>query len=305
MRQILNERHAQKEEVASNLDILRELNKREALNEEFIEELKKLEAKHKGVEIVLEHIHKYAKDHWFYMTDLSLDYYGILTCDLLLATAAGIYTFEINYYDGLFEFKDKQSTINGRKLNHNPTKHAQTVSSQLNSLAMMESVDLKVQGAAVFPSFDNKIMIADEVQNIEIVTSDQFKHYLDEIVQADKNYEKQPVIEPQHIRWLAKIDRNFPNWSVKISDDIRANIRPGITCCHCDSFDVNIGDPYISCDCGMHESLEEAIVRTVCEYGVLNNDKQLYPPDLLDFFDYQITIDNLTKYLDKHFTPVA
>jgi len=291
MRKIYNERHVQKEEMATNLDILRELNKRHALDDNLHEELLYLEAKERGLNIVLDYVSHYAKEHWLYMMDVSLDAYNILTCDLLLVTSAGAYTFETNHYYEDFEFADAA------------VKKAQSIASQLKSLSLMNSMPLNVQGAAVFTGTNTLDIEDNATKNIDILTEKELDEYLRKIVQKDNNYQGPAMNSGSHLRWFGEIDRHHPAWQMTITDEIKNNIQKGILCSHCGSFNVALGDPYISCDCGMHESLEEAIVRTICEYGVLNNDLELSVPELLDFFDHQISEDDLYQYLDKHFTP--
>jgi len=293
MRKIYNERHVQKEEMAADLDILRELNKRQTLDETLFKKLVHLESKAAGIYIVLDRIHDYAKDHWLYMTDVALDSYNILNCDLLLVTSAGAYTFEINHYYEGFEFANAS------------VKKSRNLASQLKSLSLMNSINLNVQGAAVFTESEVLKLKDNEIKNIDILTTKQLDYYLSKIIQEENDYQGPPMNSEQHLSWFGKIDRHLPAWQMTISDEIKNNIQKGILCSHCGSFGVAIGDSYISCDCGVYESLEEAIVRTICEYGVLNNGLELSVPELLDFFDYQISEDKLYKYLDKHFTPIA
>lgn len=54
----------------------------------------------------------------------------------------------------------------------------------------------------------------------------------------------------------------------------------------------------------MYESREEAIIRTICEYGVLNFDKALTTGKLLDFLNNQISRTNLLKVLKENFEMV-
>lgn len=299
-----NERHVEIEEVASNLDVLRELNKRGALDEELTSELKRLEAKNLGLKTVMNHLKKYAKEHWMYMTGVSLDHYNILNCDLLLMTSTHLYTLEINHYDGLFEFRNRNSLLNGETLEQHPIQMAQGVTSQIKSNARMASIHLDVKGAAIFSGPKNNIRIQDEVDDIEIVAANQLDHFIKKIVQEEKQHKNATKINPMHISWLAGIDRHHPVWTLKIPDEIKETAQLGIACSQCENFDVEIGERYVSCACGELESLEEAIVRTICDYGVLNNEKDLYPPDLHLFFDNQIPMKLIEKYLEKHFMPI-
>lgn len=302
-----NERHMEIDEMATDLDILRELNKRGALDEELTRDLARLEAKDKGLEIVLKQFEKYGRDHWFYMTNVSLDHYNILNCDLLVATSIKVYTLEINYYDGMFEFKNRDSFLNGDTLEQQPIQMAQSVTSQLKSVGVMSSVpiDVEVAGAAIFPSPNNKLQIYDEVTDIEIVSSKQLVNFIKEMAKEEIQQNKKLELNPMLLSWVGRIDRHHPQWKLKIADEIKESIQLGVTCSYCESFDVNIGEVFIACDCGGWESLEEATVRTICEYGVLNNDKNLFPPDLYHFFDKQVPLEYIEDCLEKHFTPVG
>lgn len=304
MRKIYNERHLEKEEYATNLDVLRELDKRTELNEYFSTMLQQLEAKETGVNKVLKLIHYYAKEHWFYMTDLALDAHEMIGCDLLLMTRAGIYSFEINDYEGVFEIEDSVCKLNGQKFDGHPIEKINQITSQLKKDAVKNAVQINIQGAALFPNPHNEVISEQKNEAIEIVTADQLDNYLKRIIQEEKDYNGPAMNRPMHLSWLGQIDRHFPMQPMEVPTGIHQHLYKGIVCCHCGSFEINIGDPYISCACGMHESFEEAIVRTICEYGVLNNDKPLEVYNLLHFFDYQISKEHLMKSLDKHFTPI-
>lgn len=302
MRKIANERHAAIENLASDLDILGELDKRGALDEELKKELEFLKRKDKGLQIVLELLEKYAKEHWMYIIDLSLDYHNILNCDLLLLTSTDVHTFEINHYEGLYEYKNRNDYLNGKKLERHPITMAQKVRSQIKSTSMMESIHLNVKGAAIFTGSDNKLEIHDEVKDVKVVTHEQLEDFIKRIAQEEKK--QASTVEMKHLRWLAKIDRYHPIWPAPISNEIRENIRLGIACSYCEGFDVEIGEVFIACPCGGWESLEEATVRTICDYGVLNNGKDLSPLELHHFFNEQVSIEHIEKYLKKHFEPV-
>lgn len=305
MRKMYNERHVEIEETASNLDVLRELNKRKALDEALSRELQRLEAKDRGLEMVLMHLNKYSKEHWVYMTNVSLDHYNIFNSDLILMTSTHLYTLEINHYEGLFELKNGNSLLNKERLEQHPILMAQSVTSQIKSMALMESINLKVKGAAIFSNPKNNIRIQEEMDDIEIVSAQQLDHFIKRIVQEEKQHKNITKINPRHTSWLARIDRHYPFWTLEIPGEIKEKAQRGIACSQCENFDIEIGKHYVSCPCGKLESLEESIVRTICDYGVLNNEKDLYPPELHLFFDNQIPIDLIDKYLEKHFTPVG
>ena len=55
----------------------------------------------------------------------------------------------------------------------------------------------------------------------------------------------------------------------------------------------------------MSEPRENAIVRTICEYGVIHFDKDLAITDILDFFNRDYSRGTIVKYLDKYFTQIS
>jgi len=304
MRKIDNERHIEIENSASNLEILQELNKRGALDKELVIELKRLEAKDRGLKTVLNQLNQFGKKHWVYMTNVSLDSYNIFNCDLLLMTSTHLYPLEINYYDGLFEFKENSSLLNGKEMEQLPIESTQSVAALLNAFTTISLIDLDVKGTAIFPSSTNQIRIYDEVTEIEIINAEQLNAFIKQMIREEEKSNKFRKINPMHIRWLKKLDRDQPIWTIKVSDEMKKHIHPGIACKFCDNFNITIGKQFISCPCGKCEPLEEAIVRTICEYGILNYEKSLYPPDLHLFFDNQISMEQIEKCLIKHFTPV-
>lgn len=55
----------------------------------------------------------------------------------------------------------------------------------------------------------------------------------------------------------------------------------------------------------MHEPRENAIIRTICEYGVIHHNKDLTVSELVKFFDGDISKQTLRKYLNTYFTRIG
>ena len=69
----------------------------------------------------------------------------------------------------------------------------------------------------------------------------------------------------------------------------------------CRSFDIEHSKHYIHCDCGSHESREEAIVRSACEYGVLTYDRNFSTGDISEFIGREASSSYIQRILAKHF----
>lgn len=306
MNKIHNERHMQMDNMASTLDILRELNRREALDEEWKKQLAHLEAKEKGLQIVMTVLERYAKDHWGYMTEVVLDHYGYVHCNLLVMTSTHVYTMEINHYDGAYEFKEGTSYLDGEPIDKEPIIMARSVSSQLRSNIKFcyMPIHLKVTGAAIFTNPDYTVEIHDNVTDIEVVTREHLVDFIQQMVRDEKEHGGIEDIIPNNISWVIRIDRHHPFRPFIVPRELKRKMRKGVTCVHCESFDVKVGEVFTGCKCGGMEFTEQAIVRSICQYGILNLEKELDTHELYHFFDKQVSLEQIEEHLAKHFEPV-
>ena len=102
-----------------------------------------------------------------------------------------------------------------------------------------------------------------------------------------------------HYSWIARIDRHHPCIPIEIPDTVLKNVVPGMVCNHCHGFNVEIGEILMTCECGGWDLVEDAILRTVFEYTVLARGEKVDIPSLLEFFNNQISKEQLDKLLDK------
>lgn len=306
MKKMFNERHMKIDNSASHLDILRELNKRGALDEDLNNYLKHLDGKEKGLKIVMDVLEKYAKEHWIYMTDVALDHYGYVHCNLMVMTSTHLYTLEINHFEGDYTFKEGVSYLNGEQIDKEPLLMVQSVSSQLKSNIKFCHVPIKLQvtGAAIFTHTDCTIDIQDETKKTEIVMSHQIENFVKKMVRDEKKAGGKLDIIPNHISWLIRIDRHHPYHQLNVPDHIIERVQSGVTCIHCESFDVQVGEIFSVCACGGTEFAEQTIVRTICDYGVINQNKELDSHELHHFFNNQVSLKQIKEQLNRYFVPI-
>lgn len=295
-RQIVRNEHPIK------LEILRELNKRDALNEDLLSEWQRLESGFAGEQKVLNFIQEFGEEHWAVIKNVWLDYYGKFECDLLLITNTKVHPLEIKNYTGKFEFQNNQCLINGKKISHNAITQAQKTATNLEQIFQNSNHNLTVQGALIFIGQHNEVLVHDKVDTIEIIRPNQLRNYIWELVKEEKNYYGPSIDTESVIEQLERFEADNPFMGHEISDEIKGRACKGICCSHCGNFQIDTTKAYISCPCGMYEPRENAIVRTICEYGVIHSDKDLRTTNLLGFFGGDISRRTLQKYLNKHFT---
>ena len=160
---------------------------------------------------------------------------------------------------------------------------------------------MKVQGTLLFVGEHNTVEVQNQVHDIQIVMRNQIRHHIWKISSDERNLQGPGLNVEACVQWLEQFETENPFGPEPVSPDISAKLRKGVCCSYCGSFNVETNKSYITCPCGMYEPRENAIVRTICEYGVIHFDKELNTTELLDFFGGDISRSNLTLYLNKYF----
>jgi hypothetical protein len=292
----------------TRLDLLRELHTREALAGEKVlrQELQRLERGAEGEEILLDYFKKYGEEHWTVMKNIWLEFEGIFECDFLLLTAYNLHALEVKNYTGTFELKNNIGRINGTKYSKHPLTQGQNLVFNLEKLLAGTPGEMKVKGAVTFVGADNTVNIYDEVEDIQVIRRNKLRKYIYGIANAERYTNGYPLDQEKIIQTIKKYEIECPYPPEKdIPKEVFEKVRGGIYCCHCSNFNVKIGVKYVSCSCGMHEPRDEAIVRTICEYGVLHYKEDFTSSKLVKFFNGDISRSNIIKILNKYFEKIG
>lgn len=287
----------------TQLDVLREINKRNGLdhNKELQDDLARLERGLAGEEILIDYLRKHGEEDWVFLRNIWFDYFGKFESDILLITEAEMHTFEVKNFSGIFELKNNLGTINDIEMGKHPISQAQKAMISLNGMFKYSAPSPNIIGNVLFASADNQVKIHDSKSKINIVKRDRLQEYIWEISQTERNYQRKRIDIYKVLNVLNKheIRNQFPAKELFLK--LENHIQPGITCCYCGGFNPKITKSYIICDCGMHEPRDEAIVRTICEYGIMNFNKDLTTTELTVFFNKQISRSNVSKILNQYF----
>lgn len=291
----------------NRLEYLRELDKREALKgqDELKQEFVRLETGVLGEQAVLDYLEKFGNENWIILKNVWLNHYGQFEIDILLITLTGIYIFEVKNYAGKFEYKDNQCFINGEPTGNNIIAQGQRAVTKLEKILKESSFYPKVRGAIVFTGEHCTIDIQDEVSGVDVFMSNELRNYIWKITQDDYNYYGEPINVDRLLRIISKAESTNQFKSSEIPPEIISNTKKGIRCSKCGKFGLEVGRKYISCKCGMHENRDEAIVRTICEYGVLHYQEDLTTTELTDFFGGEVARNSVLIRLDNHFDKIG
>lgn len=293
------------DQLPSRLEVLREYDKRHALNDKYKDELRRLEAGHRGEMLVLEYLNEYGLPHWKVIKNIWLEHYGIFECDLLLITGINWHPFEIKHYSGQYELKDMQWSCYGKLLPNNPISQSQKVLIHFYNLASENQLPVNIKGSIIFTGEHFDLKIVGSVADLEIITLNQLRDYIQDIAWKEKNTYSKKIDVDSIMNFIEKYETTNPFPAEDLYEALGDKLTKGVKCCHCGTFDVNFHRTYVSCSCGMHEPHEMAIVRTICEYGVIHFNKELVISEVVEFFDGDYSKTTIRKYLNKHFERIG
>lgn len=258
-----------------------------------------------GEETVLQYLQEYGRKNWIIVRNLWMNYFGPFENDLTLFTGHKMYTFEIKHFKGEYTYNNGLSKIDGVRRNINPIHQARRNCSNVQEIVNETSVNVPVEGALIFSGMDNFVEIQSEVTDLEIIPRNYLYTYIRKIVQEEKNHRGRSLNFQMLMAQLEKYEIEKRFIPEPLSKDDMLRIKRGIYCAHCKSYDIQIRKHIVTCRCGFIENREEATVRTICDYGVLNYDKELTRKELLVFFNGQVSKTYLVNILNKHFIRVS
>ena len=291
----------------TRLEIFCELDKREGLvrDKKLREEYLRLKKGAEGELALVHYLKKYGEEHWVILRNVWLDFYGEFEIDLLLITRAGLYAFEVKNYTGKLELVHSRCLMNGHTIGQNPFSQAQKVPIQLEKLFLHQPNPPKIQGVLIFIGENNRVELQDQVSGIQVLCRNELMHYIWQIAREERNYLGYPVEVDEVLQALNPYEIGKPSKEKEMPMIAKEKLKKGVCCCHCGSFDVRSNNTHVICPCGMYEPREEAIVRTICEYGVINNEQNLTTSELTKFFGGFVTGKTISRYLNKHFDRIG
>ena len=259
----------------------------------------------KGESHVVKILKEFGSKHWIYLQNVWLDKNGRYESDIIVITNVGIYIFEVKNYEGNFVYDNGDCKINNYDLTENCIAQTNRAYKKMQSICSDTFIKAKTHGAIIFIGEYNPVEIKSPISNIKVVKRSGLKSYIQQMIEEERNFHERQIDIDSLMQQLNKYCIPDPFRFNPLSDEEFTNIRTGICCSRCQNFSLDItGEHYFRCECGMEESLEEAVIRTICEYGSLRYDKNLVVTKLLDFINHQTSLSNLYRILNKHFARI-
>lgn len=126
-----------------------------------------------------------------------------------------------------------------------------------------------------------------------------------EMKREEQNFRGSGWEEGAVLNKLAPYQIANPYQNKPISKETLDAMWPGICCSRCAGFLLEKKGGYFICSCGVHEPRDHAILRTICEYGLLYPNENFKTANLLEFFGGELSKVTLLKVLNKYFKRVG
>lgn len=258
-----------------------------------------------GETTVIDYLQTYGKKHWIVLKNFWQNYSGRFETDIILFTRHKGYAIEIKNYKGEYSYNDGIIKINGRIRSANPFHQARRAYTNLENICLDHSYPTKFQGVVIFAGVDNHVEIHSEMTDLEIIPRTRLLTFIEKIVKEEEQYTGEPLNIKKIIHYLEKYETKNDYLPVPMNQEKMSTVRKGISCMNCQSYSVINKKHKVVCKkCKNIEIREEAVVRSICEYGILNFKSHLTMKGLLDFFAGQLSRSYLTKIIKKHFEVV-
>lgn len=304
---IIHQTMLQKElaKLPNVLDFKRAVVHREIKNsKEILDQIRRLEVGMAGENLLIQKLEEFGKTDWTIIRNLRLKDFSTFEMDLVLLTRSCVYLFEVKNYTGSFEFNQGNSYFNGIELNSNIIQQTRNAFVNLKNICSEYSRNIRIKGILVFIGENNQASIQSDTGDIRVLKLTDLHAFIREITE-EENLNRFPTFDIEgllaHLETFEITNNYLP---VPLTAEEIELARGGISCSRCLSYDVTISRNYIKCSCGLHEPREEAMVRTICEYGMLTYDRNLIKGEILKFLGEDSSDRYLRNILNQHFTSV-
>jgi hypothetical protein len=191
--------------------------------------------------------------------------------DSLVISQHAVHSFELKYHEGDFYFDkdDFYYASSGKKIKnpvHQLIRSETLLQNMLNNLGCQLPLDFKL--VFTHPEF----FLYQAPKDLRIIYHPQLHRFL------KKFHSKQSKLNSRHTKLAEKlveahISKSPFSHIPKFSYD---NLKKGVTCGSCESFNVaDEGKKLVCRDCGCEEDIETAVVRSVKEFQVLFPERKV------------------------------
>lgn len=267
-----------------------------------VQNLKRLAAGYAGECEFDDWLSNYGRPHWKIFKDIWIDAGGTTQVDTLLVTGEGVYVFDVKNYSGALEFVDGKWFSSGKRLNKDIFIQLKRSMEKVSLMHYRMGRPGGLYSSIVFINEHNDVKIVDDV-DIEVTMRNDIKRKIHKIAD-EENWNGSLDIE-EVARAIETFIIPCPYSPRELEAAEFDLLRRGICCAECSGFDIAVNRYHVRCGCGHSEAKEKAVLRTICEYGVLRHDRELKLEEVYRFLGGVTSKKHLSKVLRRNFKLIS
>lgn len=286
----------------STLQYLEILNRRNGLTQKQQFNLKLQQRGFLGEKELYRLLMKHGQRNWAVSHDLWLGVGGSTQIDLLLVTRSGLLVIDAKNYEGHYSHINGQAMINGKQVNHDIFTQLNRSVEKVKEMCKQLGYNGTVKGRVVFVNADSQLQVEGGVAELALNRAGLINllQQIDESEVISMPANLNPFQLQKLVLERFKIDSPYPPKS--LSHDEVSFLKPGLCCQECMNFELKLTRYKVVCLlCGHAQSKEQAVVRAICEYGVLTHERVLRPNQVMLFMGSQLEVRYLGRILRKYF----
>lgn len=263
-----------------------------------VQELKRLAAGYEGECEFDRWLKVFGRPHWKIWRDVWIDAGGTTQIDTLIVTGEGIHVFDVKNYSGALEYVDGKWWSGGRRLNKDIFIQLKRSMEKMGAMHHRIGGRGRLTGRIVFVGEHGHVQVKDPV-DVEVVMRHDIRRMIYKL--ADDEHWNDVLDIGEVARLVEGFMIECP-YQPRALDDVEfGRLRWGVRCSECGGFGVSAKRYHIECGCGHVEPKEKAVLRTICEYGVLRHERDLKVGEVERFLGDVVSRRRLTEILRKNF----
>lgn len=242
---------------------------------------------------------------WEVLADLNFPLAaGRMQIDVMLISPHKICHFEVKKLLQNYVYENGTWMCNGREIGNDFFIQMKRARGKLVENLQKIGVNVTVESKLILINEEDTVSIMDADQQNNYIKRWHVKGYLREIIQDTSP----ALINPSKVaKEILKMTAPSHEGLNVRGSELVPYVRGGILCDSCGGGKIKYRQRYhIQCkQCGSTESKERAILRTICDYGVLHYTKNLVLREVKAFINERSLDDTIRKVLRKHFDSVG
>ena len=243
-------------------------------------------------------LERFGRQHWKVFKDIWIDAGGITQIDTMVITGEGIYVFDVKNYSGDLEYIDGKWFSDGKRLNKDIFIQLKRSMEKVGVMHRRMGARGALRGMIVFTNAHSDVRVMDDV-DVAVVRRSEIKRKIQQLVDGENWNDVLDIGRTAQAVEAFTID--CPYKPRELEDLEFDRLMKGICCGSCGGFLIEVGRYHVRCRCGHVEPKEKAVLRTICEYGVLRHERDLKVGEVHQFLEGAVTKKRVSELLGRHF----